>query len=621
MSSDNYTTASNHDLNGSDNSQSQHIVKDGHELTQIETATSETRRNALKVVHTDGTINYVDNKAVGGDSAEMPEGYFRSVQFIGTVVAQCLANNVAYLGWVLPANTLTLINADLGNSADINWVATVWTLGTSIGFLLVGRISDIFGRRDMVLCTGVLALIGCIIGSCAQSVNMLIAANICTGIAAAGQLSFGIVLGELVPNRMRGPIVTLVFMSSAPFAIFGPIIARLFIENTSSRWRWSYYLGDIFSVLALALYYFLYHPPTYDQLHVNGKTKMQQLKELDYLGMFLFVAGVVLFLVGLSWGGVTYPWASAQTLCTLLFGIFTLALFAFYEAYFCKVQPLMPPRLFKNTGFVAIVGAATVGAMVYYSMTVIWPTLISSIFTTDSIQIGLQSSVVGGGILAGQVLGGLAISFVPKVKIQTIVASLLSFAFITSLVSLDKDRWAATIGLGTCALVAIGFIDNISFPGVTLVLEPQDIGLATGVMGSIRALGGAVAQALYVSVLTNKLNDYIPAYVAPAATEAGLPQSSLTQLFAGITAGSFVDVPGITDSIIAAVADALKLAYTEAFKIVFYCTIPFSVLLIISAIFVPNMEKFLGSNVARRLQTDRTAWKEEGEKATRTAEV
>lgn len=116
-------------------------------------------------------------------------------------------------------------------------------------------------------------------------------------------------------------------------------------------------------------------------------------------------------------------------------------------------------------------------------------------------------------------------------------------------------------------------VDNISFPGVTLVLEPQDIGLATGVMGSIRALGGAVAQALYVSVLTNKLNDYIPAYVAPAATEAGLPQSSLTQLFAGITAGSFVDVPGITDSIIAAVADALKLAYTEAFKIVF-CKYP-----------------------------------------------
>lgn len=51
------------------------------------------------------------------------------------------------------------------------------------------------------------------------------------------------------------------------------------------------------------------------------------------------------------------------------------------------------------------------------------------------------------------------------------------------------------------------------------------------------------------------------------------------------------------------------------------CTIPFSILLIISSVFVPNMEKFLGSNVARRLQTDRTARKENSEKTTRAAEV
>jgi len=63
-----------------------------------------------------------------------------------------------------------------------------------------------------------LGLIGCVIGATATSVNSLIAANCCNGVAAAGQLSFGIVLGELVPNKHRGPIVTLVFLSSAPFA-------------------------------------------------------------------------------------------------------------------------------------------------------------------------------------------------------------------------------------------------------------------------------------------------------------------------------------------------------------------------------------------------------------------
>lgn len=52
-----------------------------------------------------------------------------------------------------------------------------------------------------------------------------------------------------------------------------------------------------------------------------------------------------------------------------------------------------------------------------------------------------------------------------------------------------------------------GWVDNISFPGVTLLWESQDIGLATGVLGSIRAIGGAVAQTVYVSILTNKVRE------------------------------------------------------------------------------------------------------------------
>src|ERR1700761_2517547 len=114
------------------------------------------------------------------------------------------------------------------------------------------------------MAVNVLGLIGCIVGATAQSINQLIGANACNGLAAAGQLSFGIILGELVPNKQRGPIVTLTFFSSMPFAVFGPVIARSFILNTSSAWRWSYYLGIIMEVVALVLYQFLYHPPRFD---------------------------------------------------------------------------------------------------------------------------------------------------------------------------------------------------------------------------------------------------------------------------------------------------------------------------------------------------------------------
>jgi hypothetical protein len=349
------------------------------------------------------------------------------------------------------------------------------------------------------------------------------------------------------------------------------------------------------------LYQIFYHPPTYTQLHVHGKSKFQQFKELDFGGLFLFLAGIVLFIIGLSWGGTTYAWSSVQVICTIVIGLCTLIAFGLYEQYVFKGQALMPPRIFKNVGYVAIVIVATIGAMVYYSMTILWPTILG-MYTTDVVTIGIQSSVVGGGILFGQMFGGFGLSYVPKVKWQAIITSLIGATFVAALAGIGPSTHAMTIAFGVIATFFIGYVDNITFPGVTLVWEAQDIGLATGVLGSIRAMGGAVAQSLYVSILTTKANVYIPKYVAPAAVKAGLPPSSLPALFAGLATSNFTAVPGATPEILAVVGVQTQRAYFSAFSIVFYATIPFGVLLVAAACFIPDMEQFLHNNVAKRLQ-------------------
>jgi hypothetical protein len=91
----------------------------------------------------------------------------------------------------------------------------------------------------------------------------------------------------------------------------------------------------------------------------------------------------------------------------------------------------------------------------------------------------------------------------------------------------------------------------------------------------------------------------------PAATSAGLPEADLPALFAAITAGNFTTVPGITPEIIAAAGLATQTAYIESFKIVFYATIPFGVLLIFFSVISPNFEKYLSKNVAKRLQASK----------------
>lgn len=266
----------------------------------------------------------------------------------------------------------------------------------------------------------------------------------------------------------------------------------------------------------------------------------------------------------------------------------------------------MPTRMFKNIEFVAVIIVAMVGAMVYYSLTILWPSIMGAVYGQSVVQVGISSSLVGGGILLGQVCGGIGLSYIPKVKWQAVITSLIGASCVAALASMSADNYAKTIVLGLIGVIAIGWVDNITFPGVTLLWGPQDIGAATGILGSIRALGGAVAQALYVTILTNKLTTNLPKFVAPAATGAGLPTSSLPSLFAGITTGNFTAVPGFSPQIGTVVGAAVTRAYIESFKIVFFATIPFGVLLVTAAFFVPNMDKYLSGNVARRLQNGKS---------------
>jgi hypothetical protein len=105
--------------------------------------------------------------------------------------ATCLAQISGYLGWVLPANTLLLINASLGGSPNIIWVAVAWTLGFSIGLALVGRLRSVGKLAVHSSCvltvlvvissvgdgsffgSSALAVVGNALGASAQSINMV----------------------------------------------------------------------------------------------------------------------------------------------------------------------------------------------------------------------------------------------------------------------------------------------------------------------------------------------------------------------------------------------------------------------------------------------------------------
>lgn len=174
--------------------------------------------------------------------------------------------------------------------------------------------------------------------------------------------------------------------------------------------------------------------------------------------------------------------------------------------------------------------------------------------------------IVGSSCLLGQIVGGPLCRYIKRSRIILISSCASLLAFSASMVSINPGEEKKGIALMFMACFSVGIIEACSLSLVPLSCPSEDLGVALGTLGSIRSGGAAVATAIFVTVLTNKLTKFVPAMVAPAAIAAGLPESSLTQLFANLATGTLAKTPGINADIITAVVAANAQAGANSFR-------------------------------------------------------
>ncbi|KAJ9310837.1 hypothetical protein DTO271D3_8880 [Paecilomyces variotii] len=559
-------------------------------------------REEIRSVTPDSAANSTSTQGLTAN--DLPLGYFYSKNFIGSVAGVCLMAISLYLGYVLPANTLTTINEDLGPDPNYILISTSYTLISGVGLLLVGRLGDIFGRRYFYIGGQTIGFIGAIVGATAQNIPTLIAGAVLTGCAASVQLTFTFVISELVPNKHRPAVNSGLFLSTLPFAAFGPLIAQLLVKNTEKGWRWNYYLNCITCGLSAILFALFYFPPGYDQLH-KGKSRWEQVKKLDYLGLVLYSAGLVLVLLGLSWGGSSYPWKSGHVIATLVVGIVTLVLFALWETFAPLEQPFLPTKLLRNVNYVAVCVAASVGTMIYFSLNVLWPQQIAALYTTDPIKAGWLACTTGSSVALGQILAGLLMKPLGHARWQLVLCTVVMTTFLGAMASTNQYRKDYGIAFTIIGGLGVGFQEMISIIMSALICKPEDIGLASSFLAAIKQVVGTIATAIYVSILTNRLDETLAPTVTPAAVKAGLPKSSIPTLLKAIAAGTsdaLDSVPGMTSKIAAVVGEATKTAYSLSFKTVYLTSIAFGGLAIIAAFFTRSIDDKMTSEVAQKLR-------------------
>jgi hypothetical protein len=397
------------------------------------------------------------------------------------------------------------------------------------------------------------------------------------------------------------------------------------VYHPSLSWRGPYWLLVAVNAIALVAWVLFYFPPTFENKHKDlgdASKRAFWIKHYDYVGTLLFAAGFIIFLLGLSWGGGAYPWASGRVIGFLVGGFFILVIFVLYEIYMPLKAPFVPMHLFKNQGWWVACVLLGIGAGVYYAFSVILPMQAAVLYADgDLLYIGWLGSLVGCGIISGQMTGGWLCNIIGKAKYQCMAMFLLGGLFLgcksylLMLIRLLTTREGAAVitadnknvelALIFMGCFFIGWNETLCLANATIMLhDQQEIGVAGGVAGSIRGIVSAICLSVYTTVLSNRLTETISTRVPTALVNAGLPSSSVESFIAAISVGTpaaFKQVSGVNANIIAVGLRAYKVANADAYRTVYLSTIAFSAFGLILSFFGKSTDRLMSDSVAATL--------------------
>ena len=264
--------------------------------------------------------------------------------------------------------------AKLGDTTGtaVYWLVPAYTTSVSLGYIIAGANSDIFGRRLFLLFGQVVSGIGMLV--CATSNNT---AQLTAGLSIAGfgggfaQLAM-CAIPELMPNKFRHIGVCISDGFVFLVVIIGPVVGRYAID-TGHSWKYIYYGGFIAQTLSLVALFLLYHPPK----HPKGVPWTIAYAGLDYVGTILVVPGVCLTLIGII--NTTYMSASStRVVAPLVVGFALLVILGVWETFTTIEYPLCPPRIFRShhgREFTVPFILAFIVTMFYYCINIIYPTV------------------------------------------------------------------------------------------------------------------------------------------------------------------------------------------------------------------------------------------------------
>ncbi|MER6225979.1 MFS transporter [Streptomyces sp. 900105755] len=420
-------------------------------------------------------------------------------QIMEALTGLLLGMFVAILSSTIVTNALPHIIGDLGGGQSAyTWVVTASLLAMTATTPLWGKLSDLYSKKALVQIALVIYVAGSMVAGLSQNPEMLIACRVVQGVGVGGLSALAqIVMAAMISPRERGRYSGYLGATFAVATVGGPLLGGVITDTSWLGWRWCFYVGVPFAVIALIVLQKTLHLPV-----------VKRDVKVDWAGAFFVAAAVSLLLLWVTFAGDKYDWISWQTY-TMVGGSIVLGLiFVLVESK--AKEPIIPLRLFRNrTITLASLASLFVGVAMFTG----------TVFFSQYFQLARDKSPTMSGVMTIPMIGGLFIS------------STVSGQFITR-----TGRWKAWLVSGGVLVTAgLGLLGTIRYDtaywkmsifmalmglGIGMMMQnlvlctqnqvaPSDLGSASSTVTFFRSLGGAVGVSALGAVMANRITHYV----------------------------------------------------------------------------------------------------------------
>jgi len=411
---------------------------------------------------------------------------------------------------------LPTIVTQLGGQALLTWTITIYLLTSTITVPFYGKLSDLYGRRPLLMIGIVLFLIGSALSGLSQNMTQLIIFRGIQGLGAGALFPISLaVIGDLFTPAERGKYQGLFGAVFGLSSIVGPLLGGFLTEHVS--WHWIFYINLPIGIVALAVIWRLL--PTIKRAGTSPN--------LDYLGAAVFTFAVGALLVGLT-NKQSADWGTFGVGGLIGIGALLGLVFVFVESR--AKEPIVPLGLFRNRTYAASIGATFLISFGFFGAAIFLPQWFQFVQGATPTNSGLYSLALLAGLIISSIGSGLLVARTGRYKpiiligLAVMVVGLALMSQIRATTDLPVLWvWMFITGLGigpTLSVFTIVVQNAVPF---------RQLGVATSNLTFFRQIGGSIGLALLGTVFGNRLVAEIPGQLLAA----GVPQQVVTQFASG----------------------------------------------------------------------------------------